>query len=413
MVSRSRYTLLIPTFNRPAYLHSLLGYLAARRFEYPVRVLDTSSGDALAQNRQTVAQAGLDIVHEVYDPATTIYKKLELAIASVESTYCSFCADDDILFTDHVNSLLAVLDANPAFDVAHGYYVNFKPGEDFDVWSTVYSAPSIASEDALKRIVQQMRDYQAIFYGVHRTQTMKAILAPLDRVKSLWAKEMLTSSLTLIAGGACRVPHYYMGRNTNPSIATEGWHPYQFFAAEPAELFREYADYRAVTLEHLRADPRCHAAYQAEQMERVFDLVHLKYLTPMLKPGVMDYLIDQSFQSDMSTRQIVDGAWKVSAALAGGRRARFGALLDPSFVGKVAKYISRLVHLHGALRIQSGFEVVLDRSLSKMTVRRAIRNGQHRRYVLSRDLMNQEFGDGEHLTASHVRDIISHFDDYV
>ena len=35
--SRPRYTLLIPTYNRPAYLHSLLGYLAARHFEYPIK----------------------------------------------------------------------------------------------------------------------------------------------------------------------------------------------------------------------------------------------------------------------------------------------------------------------------------------------------------------------------------------
>ena len=46
-----------------------------------------------------------------------------------------------------------------------------------------------------------------------------------------------------------------MARNTNPSIATKGWHPHQFFAIEPAELFREYADYRAVALERLAADP--------------------------------------------------------------------------------------------------------------------------------------------------------------
>jgi hypothetical protein len=85
------------------------------------------------------------------------------------------------------------------------------------------------------------------------------------RVKSLWAKELLTSSLALIAGGAHRVPRYYMARNTTPSIATEGWHPHQFFAIQPAELLREYADYRAVTLEHLAADARCRATYRPDQ----------------------------------------------------------------------------------------------------------------------------------------------------
>jgi hypothetical protein len=57
---RLRYTLLVPTFNRPAHLRSLLGYLAARRFQYPVRVLDSSSGDALTQNRETASRGALD-----------------------------------------------------------------------------------------------------------------------------------------------------------------------------------------------------------------------------------------------------------------------------------------------------------------------------------------------------------------
>src|SRR5262245_44585607 len=98
--SRARYTLLIPTFNRPARLRSLLGYLAARRFQYPIRILDSSSGDALTQNREAVGRGGLDIVYETYDPAIAVHKKISLAVATVESTYCSLCADDDVLFTD-------------------------------------------------------------------------------------------------------------------------------------------------------------------------------------------------------------------------------------------------------------------------------------------------------------------------
>jgi hypothetical protein len=82
---------------------------------------------------------------------------------------------------------------------------------------------------------------------------MKSIRLPLDRVKLLWAKELLTSSLALIVGGAYRVPRT-MGRNTNPSVTAEGWHRTIFFSTEPAELFRECADYRAVALEHLAAD---------------------------------------------------------------------------------------------------------------------------------------------------------------
>ena len=85
MVSpRSRYTLLIPTYNRSGHLRRLLGYLAARRLEFPVRVLDSSSGENLSENRETVRRGGLDVVHEVYDSAIPIHKKVELGLASVE-----------------------------------------------------------------------------------------------------------------------------------------------------------------------------------------------------------------------------------------------------------------------------------------------------------------------------------------
>jgi hypothetical protein len=108
-----------------------------------------------------------------------------------------------------------------------------------------------------------------------------------------------------------RAPRYYMARNTNPSIATEGWHPQQFFAIDPAELFHEYWAYRAVMLEHLEADAKCRATYQPQQVRRVFDLVHLKYLAPMLSPGVMDYLIRQSMLPDTTSQQIIEGIWNI------------------------------------------------------------------------------------------------------
>src|SRR5262249_13130918 len=303
---RSRYTLLIPTFNRPAYLSRLLGYLAARRFPYPVRVLDSSSGEASSQNSETVSRAALDVVHEVYDPATPVHAKIGLGVASVESTYCSLCADDDVLFTGELEALLGLLDSNSNLVVAHGYYVNFKPGEDFDMWYTDYSAPSIVAEDALKRIVEQMSDYQAIFYGIHRTATMQAIQPPVDRVKSLWAKELLTSTLALIAGGMYQAPRYtkYESIDRDRRMA-----PTSILCHGTNRAFSRICRLSCRGTRALIADARCRAIYRPEQMHRVFDLVHLKYLAPMLSPGVMNYLIQQSLLPQTTSQQGIQGIW--------------------------------------------------------------------------------------------------------
>src|SRR5262245_41702622 len=172
----SRYTLLIPTYNRSTHLRSLLGYLAARRFESPIRVLDSSEGEALSTNRDSVARSGLDIRHQIYDTSTDPYAKFALGVESVETPYCSFCADDDIPFTDAWPRLLDFLDANSAFVAAHGLYINVKPDDPFHVSYVVYDGPSIEGADGLQRLVKQMGAYQAVFYAIYRTDVLSAAL---------------------------------------------------------------------------------------------------------------------------------------------------------------------------------------------------------------------------------------------
>jgi glycosyltransferase domain-containing protein len=421
MVSpRSRYTLLVPTFNRPAELRSLLGYLAARRFRYPVRVLDSSSGEALSLNRETVARAELDAVRETYDPALSVHDKITLALADVNSAYCSLCADDDVLFTERLDELLGVLDADPTLVIAHGYYVNFRPGRDLELWNTDYSTPSVIADDALRRIVRQMSSYQALFYGIHRTSTMIASRRSLDRVKSLWAKELLTSSLTLIEGGAYRAPYYYMARSSGPSVTGDGWHPHHFFATEPAALLREYVDYRAATLERLALDAACRAGYPKEQMERVLDLAHVKYLATMLAPDVLDYLIRETLRGQSTSRQLMDGMWRSSTpaaerATAGLPRqlARTRRLLHPTAAAADGYYFWRLAGCLGGLKLREKLDASLGPSGDRLTVRRTTRDGRPRSYTMTRALLTQKFADGGRVTAPHLASIIRHLDDYV
>jgi hypothetical protein len=48
---------------------------------------------------------------------------------------------------------------------------------------------------------------------------------------------------------------------------------------------------------------------------------------------------------------------------------------------------------------------------NRMTVKHRSPDDRPRRYVLSRALLRQEFGDGVQVTASHIRNIIGHLDD--
>ena len=158
-----------------------------------------------------------------------------------------------------------------------------------------------------------------------------------------------------------------------------------------------------------------------DQIEQVFDLVHLKYLAPMLSPGVMAYLIQQSLLPNVTPRQTIDGIWNTfaspSARQAGGLKDHVAQVLAfisrPSYASGVLRRLHRIGDLYGELRFRAKFDVSLSRSLVGMTIKRSTRGGGSRRYLVSPALLEQKFADGGQVTASHIRNIVAHLDDYV
>ena len=414
-----RYTLLIPTHNRPELLRSLLGYLDARSFEYPVRILDSSKVDIVAANNQAISELRLDIVHEVYDSTISPYAKYALGVRSVDTAYCSFCADDDILLIDSLIELLDVLDADPAFVAAHGYYLNVLPGDEFQIQSIAYAGPSIIGGDALVRIMMQMRNYQAVFYAVYRVSILKSVLQRVQSMTTLLSLELLSSSLTLVAGGVYRSKSPYLARNTSPSIATSGWHPHQFLARDPEVLFLEYDAYRATLLQDIAADTRCRTLYEPDRIRRILDLVHMQYLAPQLSSPVLDSLISASFTRDRELRHVVDDIW------------RKGALPPRQSTGGVAGFLAlarcalardgwRNLAARMIVRMLCGVKLLGMRGTSLnfmgaggVTIERTARGGQLRRYVLAARSFDVKLPNGGRITRKDVMTILSQLDDYV
>src|SRR3990167_5178120 len=92
------FSLLIPTFGRPALLRRLLTYLATQEFPHPIVVADSSIPAVRDENRNTIlGHQNLTVVHHVFDPSIEIYKKITLALQSIESDSVGLCSDDDFL----------------------------------------------------------------------------------------------------------------------------------------------------------------------------------------------------------------------------------------------------------------------------------------------------------------------------
>jgi len=136
---------------RPGYLSSLLGYLAARRFDIdPSPRLEPGTH---CHNRRTVERAGLGHSHEVYDPATPIYRKMEQGTLAVEFGLL-------LLFADRRHSAhqLPGIPSRPAGcrpidSGGPGYSINSTSAIISTFQGTGLLGPLDAGDDGLKRIV--------------------------------------------------------------------------------------------------------------------------------------------------------------------------------------------------------------------------------------------------------------------
>ena len=230
----------------------------------------------------------------------------------------------------------------------------------------------------------------------------------------------MTSSLALIAGDVPRAAILY-GAQQQSLDRNQGVASAPVFCHRTG---RAVSRIRGLSRGRSRASggrPRCRASYRPEQIQRVFDLIHLKYLAPNALAR-RDELPDPAIDAPQHhIRADHRGIWSTfvppHARRAGGLKHYFAqtlALMRPSHASRVLGNFRRLAASIAELRIPR--ESSMSRSNSSfdtMTVKRTIRNGAARRYLISPSFLEQEFADGGQVTASHLRNIIRHLDDYV
>jgi len=187
-------------------------------------------------------------------------------------------------------------------------------------------------------------------------------------------------------------------------------------------LFDEYVAYRAVILEHLRGDAQCSCRYRPEQLERIIDVVHLKYLAPMLSPPIMDYIIDQSMLPGRESSEIARGLWKrfaIPPKRVVPPRGRLWlyylklALRHPRAAQVVFGEAHRLKRLARMLRKDEQLAASPELALNELCLKRPTRNARQRQYLLSRQFLEQLLPDGKRVDASEIASVVRQLDHYV
>src|SRR5690348_5917025 len=161
----SRYTLVIPTYNRPEELDRLLRFLAWQKAQFKILVLDSSQPEVKERNASYARQLGLDLRIEQFDSRMPPWEKFWRGTQKVQTEFASLCADDDLLLVCSIEPLVRYLEEHPDFSIAHGWYFNFYLTAALGLTRVVYRGAPVDDDDPIERLHMLLCRYEALTYA--------------------------------------------------------------------------------------------------------------------------------------------------------------------------------------------------------------------------------------------------------
>jgi glycosyltransferase domain-containing protein len=198
----TRLTLVIPTYNRPHYLHRLIDTYQALHLKSPILVAD-SSPQPFAP---TDPLGGLPIQFRQFPPDTGYLNKLISALSTVKTPYVALLADDDFYLPSALVEAVSFLDDHPSYSGAGGRSYRFvlpphaTHGHGLTQWKS-YPQHGAEEEDVGQRLAAHFRNYATNWYSVQRTESLQATFSKnLEIQEDLYLVELLTSASLLVRG---------------------------------------------------------------------------------------------------------------------------------------------------------------------------------------------------------------------
>ena len=222
-------SIIIPTYNRPQLVWSLLRYYQKVGCSHTIVLADSSSPPAREMNRKAVAsfQGPLRVHYEQYNPAINLILKITQALDVVNSRYAVLCADDDFIVPRAIDQCVQFLEDHPDYSIAHGQGVsigtqpNAYDNSHHNLRTCTYRQRTIDFDDPQLRLQNHLIDYAPTFYSVHRRlDLLRNLELVCNSVTDYQFGELLASCLSLIQGKAKRLDILYLVRQSFPDTAT-------------------------------------------------------------------------------------------------------------------------------------------------------------------------------------------------
>lgn len=292
-------TLVVPTYNRPDHLKRLLTYYQQVGLQTRFLVLDSSNEDTVTANAALVVSCGERFRHVVYPSSLPVASKLFQGLSLVETPYCAFCADDDLIFPDALAHALDFLVSHADYVCTDGIYLNFYPSKGEINFQVEYGSRGIEAEHPGARIFQLFQSYESMFYAVFRTPDLRDVFSAVKDIPSLHYQELFQAAGALLKGKSHRLPEFYAARQHCEAAepTRDKWQTFYWFADDNVEFLSHYLAYRDELwrfYEKFGAEPRM----AKKDFNNAMDMAHVTFFSKNCPPKYFYSRLQQFWPAD-------------------------------------------------------------------------------------------------------------------
>jgi len=228
MVYKKKVTLILSTWNRPAYLRRALDYY--KNADLRIVICDSSQ-------KKFTDKIKYPHVSYHFFKNESLFRKLVLIKKQVKTPYVVMCAEDDFILPETIHACVDFLEKNNDYASAQGYSISFS--EDcttFPIYLNFIGA-SITGSTGARRLEQQYQPFKHQLYDVMRTSVYKNIFDKDSKhLRNLSLTEQLVAMIASIRGKHKILPLFYTAREFMVTSAGLVVKPFkQFVRTQPKD----------------------------------------------------------------------------------------------------------------------------------------------------------------------------------
>lgn len=172
-------TLVVTTYNRPAYVKRLLSYLRERNLESKLLLVDASEPDTQEVNRRRLRSYFPNAKFLTLPSTTSLIDTYKIAVHSVETEFLAYCPDDDFVDPEFIAEGARFLRDNDDYVLCGGRFC-IASRDEATTFFNIQSNAGAEEADPFDRFVHLIENYWPTLRSVQRTDVAIDAATSLD-----------------------------------------------------------------------------------------------------------------------------------------------------------------------------------------------------------------------------------------